>query len=290
MSTLAKELTVVVTSHRRPELIGETLERLAEQTWDGDWDVVIVDNLSDDETLDVIESWLPRFPVPARLVLADERPGASYSRNYAVSFTNARSVAFVDDDDHVGDGWLAALGTALREQPLVASRMSYDRLNSPALAETTHFQTERIGRHFDVPILDSAGSGWDRELWLSVGGMDERCGGVEDTDIALRVARDTSVRPHFCDDALYNARLRSSFSGALRRGLGRGKGEVLLYQLHGDTFGVQAEPTWQTAGRWFRLLVRLPWLTSDRRMVWAEDLGRRIGRVHACVERRVWFL
>ena len=40
MSTLAKELTVVVTSHRRPELIGETLERLAEQTWDGDWDVL----------------------------------------------------------------------------------------------------------------------------------------------------------------------------------------------------------------------------------------------------------
>lgn len=172
----------------------------------------------------------------------------------------------------------------------MASRMDYDKLNPPALAATAHFQRERVGRHFGVPVVDSAGSGCARDLWLTVGGSDEGFRNAQDTDFSLRVARDTAARPHFCEEATYHARLRDGVAAAYRRGVRRGTADVQLFRVHGDTFHVAADSPVLFAARWVRLAFQMPWLlSSGRRVLWAENLGRRVGRVRASVTHRTWF-
>lgn len=284
------ELTVVVTTRNRGHLIGDTLAALRDQAWDGAWDVVVVDNGSTDDTPAIVRAALADLPVPARLIVAAERHNPSYSRNAGVAATTATSVAFVDDDDEITPGWVAAIGHALREHQFVGSRMDYLKLNGPQLGATTTFQTERLGKHFDAPIVDSAGSGCRRALWAAVGGSNESYRNGQDVDFSLRVARHGEVVPHFCADALYHARLRGSTRGAFSRGRRRGRSEVRLFREHGAAFGARPDPIWIAVGRWARLVVRLPHLAAaGRRVVWFEDAGRRVGRLGACIRDRTWY-
>ena len=63
------DLTVVVPTHNRADLIEETLAALAEQEWAGGrWDIVLVDNDSTDATPEILERWAERMPVPTRIV------------------------------------------------------------------------------------------------------------------------------------------------------------------------------------------------------------------------------
>lgn len=285
------ELTIIVTTHNRADLIDETLASLADQSWEqGTWDILIVDNDSTDDTVERVESWLPRLPVSARILQVTQRHNPSYARNSAVADTNSTSVAFLDDDDMVASGWVAAIGTALRDHPFVASRSDYERLNPPALAATNMFQTSQLGKHFGVPIVDSAGSGCRRALWDDVGGSNEAFRNGQDADFALRIARHGGVEPHFCGDAVYHVRLRGEFTTAYRRGLRRGRAEVLLYRAHGDAFDVRPDSVARAGARWMRLVPQMRHLASATgRIMWAENAGRRVGRTQACVVERTWF-
>lgn len=181
------ELTVIVTAHNRADVVGDTLAALADQQWDdGTWDIIIVDNDSTDDTVAIAETWLPKMQASARILHATERHNPSYARNTAVANTGATNVAFIDDDDMVGAGWVAAIGAALRIHEFVASRSEYDELNPPGLAATGSFQVERLGKHFGADIVDSAGSGLRREHWIALGGSNEVFRNAEDTDFALR--------------------------------------------------------------------------------------------------------
>lgn len=284
------ELTVAVTTCNRADVVDETLASVALQEWDGDWDVVIVDNGSTDETPQILERWLHRMPVSARVVEASDRRGPSFARNTAVAHSTARSIAFVDDDDVIAQGWVAAIGTALRSHEFVGSRLEYHQLNDDALARVNHFQSVRLGRHFGVDVVASGGVGCRRDLWNELGGSDESFRYAEDIDFSLRVAERGGVHPHFCGEAVYHVRLRDGAVVGFRRGRYRGVAEVQLYRRHRAECGARPDALLRAIARWCRLVVQLPVLANpSKRAHWAEQAGRRVGRLSASVRERVWY-
>ena len=188
-STEPLEVTIVLLTRNRADLVEQTLASLAEQEWDGDWDILLVDNDSTDATPEILERWADKMPVATRVVSATEGHSCAHARNAGVARAESRSFAFVDDDDLLATGWVAAMGAALREHEFVASRCEYFELNEPEVAVLHTFQTERIGLHFGEPVVDGAGSGMRRELWNDLGGNDESLGFAEDADLSLRLAR-----------------------------------------------------------------------------------------------------
>ena len=69
-------LSVIVPCRNAATFIGMQLEALARQRCDRDWEVVVADNGSTDQTRGVVESYRAKLP---RLVLMDasELPGAA---------------------------------------------------------------------------------------------------------------------------------------------------------------------------------------------------------------------
>ncbi len=77
----AVELTVVIPCRNAAATLGEQLAALATQEWDGEWEVVVVDNGSDDGTGDLARDW----PLPVSMtVVREERPGINVARNAGV--------------------------------------------------------------------------------------------------------------------------------------------------------------------------------------------------------------
>jgi glycosyltransferase involved in cell wall biosynthesis len=285
------DLSVIVTTHNRAELIDDTLAALAGQRWDdGTWDVVVVDNDSTDDTASILRGWTSRMPVPLRVVTAAERHGPSYARNTGVAHTAATSVAFVDDDDLVGDGWVEAIGDALRDHALVGSRYEYARLNRPDLAAAHGFQSRHLATVGGTPVVSGGGLGCHRDLWERVDGSDESLPVGEDIDFSLRASATGAVTAAFVADATYHLRLRTGAAAAFRRGRLHGRAAVRLHRRYGAGHGDRPDPPLLLAKVWLGYLARLPTLTSsERRTVYAEQLGRRVGRLGASFRERVWY-
>lgn len=107
-------LTVVICTYNRCESLLTTLDSLRGQRWSGDWEVLVVDNASDDDTAAALVATAETFPVPLRTV-REERRGLSAARNRALREARGATSLFLDDDVTCSETWLAELGEAYRD-------------------------------------------------------------------------------------------------------------------------------------------------------------------------------
>lgn len=113
------DLSVVVCTYNRADLLARTLASIAraEQPGDRTWELLVVDNRSTDHTVDVVADWSDRLPIR---YLYEPEPGLSAARNRAVAEARGRLMAFTDDDVEVDTAWLCELATARRAYPTAA--------------------------------------------------------------------------------------------------------------------------------------------------------------------------
>jgi len=109
----APRTSVVVCTRNRSSLLERACAAiLAVDAPAGGWELVIVDNASDDGSREVAES-LQRT-APQRIRLADEsRVGLSVARNRGIAEARGELIVFVDDDAFPARGWLVAIVAAL---------------------------------------------------------------------------------------------------------------------------------------------------------------------------------
>jgi glycosyltransferase involved in cell wall biosynthesis len=103
-------VTVVVCTYNRAALVRDTLASLAVIQSDGqfDYEVVVVDNASTDNTPEVIADAAKSFPVPLRGV-REERAGVASARNRGIKEARGSWIAFFDDDQIADPLWLKEL-------------------------------------------------------------------------------------------------------------------------------------------------------------------------------------
>lgn len=88
-------VSVIVAAYNGAAMIEETLASLQAQTF-GDFEIVVVDDRSTDETLDVLARWPdPRL----RVIALEENGGPVRARNRAVAESRGRYIAASDQDD-----------------------------------------------------------------------------------------------------------------------------------------------------------------------------------------------
>jgi succinoglycan biosynthesis protein ExoM len=108
------EIAVCVCTYKRPILLDRLLTHLAGQRSDGRFAfrVVVADNDAEGTARAVVETHIPRYPVPLTYGI-EVRRSISHVRNYAISVNTCELIAFIDDDEFPGPQWLLQLFTAL---------------------------------------------------------------------------------------------------------------------------------------------------------------------------------
>lgn len=289
----APALSVVLPSRNGAATIAVQLEALASQSWDGRWEVVLVDNGSEDETVQIVESFRER--VPSLVIVASAQRGIARALNAGVEAARGRSIAFVNDDDEVAPGWLEAIATGLEEYDVVGGRLEYDRLNEPWAIEVRERAQEagllEWGFLDHLPFAAGAALAVRREAHESIGGFDESMVPAgEDMDYCWRLQQ-AGARIGFVPEAVTHYRLRRSMGGLFRQGRNYGEANALAYKKHRG-LGLQRAPhPWRRGFRaWLGLARRLLLVRSkvDRgRLVW--HAGLRIGMVKGSIKHRVVF-
>jgi len=90
--------SVVMTTHNAAVTISKTLESVIDQTFT-DFEIIIVDDASADQTIDIVKKILNRCSVKNRIISLEMNIGVSEARNIGVKDSVGSYVAFIDDDD-----------------------------------------------------------------------------------------------------------------------------------------------------------------------------------------------
>jgi GT2 family glycosyltransferase len=114
--TLVPELTVVICTYNRYDVLPDALASLEAQTLDADAiEILVVDNSSDFEAQGA--HWEQNaIPANARVIF-DRTPGLSRARNTALREAKAEFIAYMDDDAMASPEWCQALLDTFRGHP-----------------------------------------------------------------------------------------------------------------------------------------------------------------------------
>src|SRR5690242_8633278 len=100
-------LAVVVATQNRADLCTRLLKTLAEQSLDHSrFEVVVVDDCSDDDTPEALASLARQLPYRLRTLRTEVSRGAGPARNLGWQSCTAEFIAFTDDDCLPQPTWL----------------------------------------------------------------------------------------------------------------------------------------------------------------------------------------
>lgn len=100
MGTVYKEdlVSIVTPAFKAAKFIAETIESVQKQTY-LNWEMIIVDDLSPDNTCEVVERFAAKDPRIHLIRRKEGRGGPARVRNTALEVANGRWIAFLDSDD-----------------------------------------------------------------------------------------------------------------------------------------------------------------------------------------------
>jgi glycosyltransferase involved in cell wall biosynthesis len=268
--------------------LGDQLASLAAQTYDGDWELVVVDNRCTDRSIEIVNGWRDRLPA---LVVVDarRRRGLNRARNAGAAAARGDFIAFCDADDMTAPGWLDALAEAAPHNDIVGGAVDRRELNDD-LRRAWQPSEPVTAPDTSYGFLPSAAGG-NCGIWADVAravGWDEAFSfGSSDIDFGWR-AQLAGYRLGFAPDALTRVRFRTSLRATARQYFRYGVSEPRLYRRHRHN-GMRRDPDARETWTW---LVRSPrlLLSETGRGHWVRVAASKCGRACGSLRWRVLFL
>lgn len=226
-------ISILIAAHDAETHIGATLTAALSQTWTPT-EVIVVDDGSRDATARIVEQFKE-----VRLIRQDNR-GAPAARNRAFYASRGAYVLFLDADDLIGPDHLAALRSAIKDEPDCIGLGQWDRFHHDPTEATFPLRStyaNATGAEWIAmdwaharPMTQCGMALIPRTLLEGNGGWNETLRGAPNDDFeffARIIARSGGVR--FAQGAkLY---YRSGVSGSLSGRRGRMSAEAQLRSL-----------------------------------------------------------
>lgn len=197
------DLTVVIPTYNRPDFLRETLDSVLAQTRPAR-EIIVVDNGSDDETQQVLESYGTRVAC-----IRMQPVGQQAARNAGIAAASSAWIATLDDDDLYQPTFLEEVAPAIedgRATMIVTDHRKFFHPHGGRVSAQTNFQSAPAGYWDDLP-RSAPGDRWSyvgpfpperllrfnifypsntlvrKDLFLRVGGYDPGVRGIKAEDL-----------------------------------------------------------------------------------------------------------
>jgi len=285
-------VSVVMPVRNAAATIDQQLEALAGQTYAGEWELLISDNGSTDDSRARAISWTGGLPATIRIIDASARRGVAHARNAAISAARGEYILICDADDVVTPTWMQRMVEALLDHEIVAGVLERRVLNTPSQYEWTGDADRaeaEVGygfRHY----ASGGNLGVRRDVAISLAGFDERLRRAEDLDWSWR-AQYAGFDIAFEPEAVIHYRMRSGWRDLARTRFRGGLTVPLLYRRHRRR-GMRAESKAQVLAswRWLASGAATAWRSPDTRNQWIATAAHRAGRLAGSLRHRTRFL
>jgi glycosyltransferase involved in cell wall biosynthesis len=273
-------VSVILPSFNAEHWIGDQLAALAAQNYADDWELIVADNMSTDNTRTIALSSRSRFP---RLTIIDasgvRRP--SHARNQGALAASGDVLLFTDADDIVCPDWIARLSEGVRESPIVTGPVEHFVDSGTASGHDAQLPHTRPRRGpFD--LLTGGNMGTTRELFFELGGFDETMAfGWSDFDFGARATL-RGIPIGWVEQAIVRRRRPRTVRAMWKKEFTYGRGWTTLERRYPQLSPRGWRPLLERAA-W--IVLRAPYIAlPDRRRGWvmkaAQLAGRTAERLH----------
>lgn len=182
------KVSIIVPVYNAQKYIEETIRSVKAQTYEN-WELLLVEDGSTDDTAKVLEAYLEKEPDERIHILPKENGGAARARNYGLSKADGRFIAYVDADDLWSSDKLEKQLAFMEEKQAAFCFTGYEFAdengvgngtvvkvpetlvykqalkNTTIFTSTVMFDTQKIAKEeLNMPIIKSE----DTALWFKV--------------------------------------------------------------------------------------------------------------------------
>ena len=118
--------SIIIPTYNRAHLISRALRNIQQQTL-SNWELIIVDDGSTDNTKDVVGQFLNDKRIK---YFMKENSGAAESRNVGVANSHGDLITFLDSDDEAVESWLAKMTAEFKDKSVGVVCCGLERINS----------------------------------------------------------------------------------------------------------------------------------------------------------------
>lgn len=184
------DVSVVIPAYNEEKYIGSCLKSLVKQKTDLNYEVIVVDNNSDDETVKIAESFKDK--VNLRIV-TEKRQGRGVARATGFSKAKGEIILSTDADAILPTDWIKTLTTDLGGT-IIATTTSCKTVDLPPLQ---NFFFSIIQPSATILFRLFFGHYWlagfsfaiSKSVYIKSGGFNPNLQALEDADLASRVAK-----------------------------------------------------------------------------------------------------
>ncbi len=184
------QVSVIIPSHNRRDFIREAIASVVAQTY-RDFEIIVVDDGSDDDTHTVVEEFSRSSPV-VRYVFQSNQ-GVSAARNHGVALSSSQFLAFLDSDDVWQPSKLEsqiAFLTTHPEASICHTEEIWLRNGVRVNPRNKHRKAsgDIFARSLELCLVSPSAVMLRRTLFEQMGGFDPDLPACEDYDLWLRIA------------------------------------------------------------------------------------------------------
>lgn len=245
-------VSVVIANYNGSKYLSEAIDSVISQTY-RDWELIVVDDGSTDESVSIVSRYVKRFPDQIFLYRNSINKGVVYTRNRGADLARGNYLAFLDADDVWMPEKLERQLTHMNNASLQACVTGMEAKNEPGISVQKKLFYESFMNNFKVNALGTGEVEFER---LLVGNYPLLSSFVVSRDFFYAAGRFEKCGNYNCEDAhfFYKTTMLSTL-GFIRE-------KLTIYRLHKDSYSYRVyyrtNMDWDTATRaiWKKLSSR----------------------------------
>lgn len=171
------KVAIVMPNYNKEKYIAEAIECAESQTYDN-LEIIIVEDCSTDSSPSIIAEWAGKPNSRIKVITHKENKGLTYSRNEAISFTDAEFIMNLDSDDGIKSTAVTNLMAAMRPGYGITYSSFYTSRNQ--IIRPREYDLGFLMLKNYIPVCNI----YRKEAWASVGGYDTSFSlGAEDWEL-----------------------------------------------------------------------------------------------------------
>lgn len=139
------KVSVITPSYNSSSHIAETIRSVINQSY-SNWEMIIVDDCSTDNSIDLIQSFIDQDS-RIKLIKLSENSGAAIARNTAIKAAEGRYIAFLDSDDLWHSIKLEKQIQYMKDKNIAFSFSSYEKIDENGLPFGVAYIPKKVNYH-----------------------------------------------------------------------------------------------------------------------------------------------
>lgn len=231
--------SVIIPCYNSEKTILKTLKALENQNFEKDFEVIICDDGSKDNTVKVVKDFAKKSKLKIK-IFENRHKGPAWQRNFGAKKAKGKIIVFTDSDCIPGKNWLKEMIKPIEKGVAVGVEGTYKTLNKESVIarfggyeiEKRH---ERKKKQERIDFIGTFSAAYRRDIFLKFGGFDESftMASGEDPELSYRIAK-AGYKLVFNPKAFVYHPHPDSLKKYLKQQFYRAYWRVLMYRKHPD--------------------------------------------------------